>query len=209
MLRVEGMSSHETAVHTLNWRVDLPVLSGRVVTLREPSHGDRDPLLELLSLPDASRFNLDAAPGPAAVQRLIDRARRDRGAGVAFTYAIAFAATGGIVGLMQVQQLDPIFETASWDCTLAPSARGTGTFWEAAHLVASFAFASAGASRLEARIDIGNARAKAALRKIGAVQEGILRRAGRRGHEYVDQALWAVLKDTWEYDSTPPTVVVH
>jgi RimJ/RimL family protein N-acetyltransferase len=143
------------------------------------------------------------------VQQLIARAADERAAGTAFTYVIGFAATGHIIGLLQVRQLDPLFEAASWDCTLATDARGTGAFWEAAHLVASFAFLSAGASRLEARIDLGNGRGKAALRKIGAVQEGILRRSGRRGHEFVDQALWAVLKDAWEFDSLPPAVVIH
>ena len=143
------------------------------------------------------------------MQHLIARAADERAAGTAFTYVIALAATGHIIGLTQVRQMDPLFEAASWDCTLATEARGTGAFWEAAHLVASFAFLSAGASRLEARIDLSNGRGQAALRKIGAVQEGILRRSGRRGHEYVDQALWAVLKDAWEFDSLPPTVVIH
>jgi RimJ/RimL family protein N-acetyltransferase len=203
------MPTHGTALHAFNWRVDLPVLTGRLVTLREPIHSDRDALIGLLRLPDASRFALSEPPDPGAVLQLIERAALDRGAGTAFTYTITFAATGHVIGLIQVRQLDPLFEAAAWDCTLVPEARGTGAFWEAAHLVASFAFMSAGASRLEARVDVDNARAKAALRKLGAVLEGILRRSGKRGHEQFDQALWAVLKDTWEFDSTPPTVVVH
>ena len=205
----EQMSNDEAAVSLFNWRVELPVLSGRAVTLREPVGSDRDALLEVLSLPDATRFDLDGPLGPSAVQRLIDRAWRDRAAGVAFTYAIALATTRTIVGLIQVRQLDPIFETAAWECTLLPHARGTGTFYDAAHLVGSFAFAAAGASRLEARVDVDNGRAKAALRKLGGVQEGILRRSTRRGPAFIDQALWAVLKDSWDSCATPPAVVVH
>lgn len=200
---------HHATSHAFNWRTELPVLSGRIVTLREPVTDDCDALVALLSIPDASRVTPHDSPGPPEVQHLIARAADERAAGTAFTYVIAFAATGHIIGLMQVRQMDPLFEAASWDCTLATEARGTGAFWEAAHLVASFAFLSAGASRLEARIDLSNGRGQAALRKIGAVQEGILRRSGRRGHEYVDQALWAVLKDAWEFDSVPPAVVIH
>jgi RimJ/RimL family protein N-acetyltransferase len=203
------MATHEAASHALNWRIELPLLSGRLVALREPKRGDSEALLALLSLPDATKFTLHGSSSSTAVQRLIDRAATERAAGTAFTYAITFAATGQVVGLIHVRQLDPLFEAAAWECTIAPDARGTGAFWEAAHLVASFAFMSVGASRLEARVDIGNGRAKAALRKVGAVEEGILRRSGRRGHQYIDQALWAVLKDTWEYDSLPPAVVVH
>jgi RimJ/RimL family protein N-acetyltransferase len=42
-----------------------------------------------------------------------------------------------------------------------------------------------------------NGRANGALRKLGAVQEGVLRRSVRRGGEYVDQVLWSLLKEDW------------
>lgn len=203
------MGNQEAAVYRFNWRIELPVLSGRLVTLREPTPVDCDSLLTLLSEPDATRFGLDESPGPASIHRMIDYAARDRAAGVAFMYAITFAATGKLIGLLQVRQLDPLFENAAWECTLVADVRGTGVFWEATHLVGSFVFASAGVSRLEARVDVGNGRGNAAMRKIGGVAEGVLRRSGRRGHEYVDQMMWAVLKDTWDFDAAPPVVVVH
>ena len=203
------MSNHDAALRTFNWRVELPALSGRVVALREPVAGDLEALVDVLSVPDAARFGRHGSLSVAAVQDLIERAARDRSAGVAFTYVITFSATGDLIGLIQVRQLDPTFETAAWDCTLMPHARGTGALFDAARLVGSFAFASTGATRLEARIDIDNGRAAAALRKLGGVQEGILRRSARRGHEFVDQGLWAVLKDSWEYCSTARAVVVH
>ena len=42
-----------------------------------------------------------------------------------------------------------------------------------------------------------NGRANGALRKLGAVQEGILRRSVAARGEYVDQVLWSLLKDDW------------
>ena len=42
-----------------------------------------------------------------------------------------------------------------------------------------------------------NGRANGALRKLGAVQEGVLRQSVRRGGEYVDQVLWSMLKEDW------------
>ena len=60
-----------------------------------------------------------------------------------------------------------------------------------------FAFNVIGAHRIEARVQLQNGRANGALRKLGAVQEGILRRSARRRGEYVDQVLWSVLKDDW------------
>jgi RimJ/RimL family protein N-acetyltransferase len=42
-----------------------------------------------------------------------------------------------------------------------------------------------------------NTRGNAALRKIGAVQEGILRKSFLRGGRLLDQALWAIIDDDW------------
>ena len=193
-----------------SWRRELPVLKGRAVTLREPIDVDLGSLVDLLSFEDASRFGLDGPVDEAAVQLLIARAARDRQAGASFTYVIAANSSNGrAIGLVQVRALDPAFETAEWEMTLTPSARGSGAFIETARLVASFVFTSLGTHRIEARVQVQNGRANGALRKIGAVQEGILRRAVRRRGEYVDQVLWSVLKDDWGERPAPPAPRVH
>jgi len=48
-------------------------------------------------------------------------------------------------------------------------------------LIGSFAFGTIGTHRLEARVLLQNGRASGALRKLGAVQEGVLRHSVRRG----------------------------
>jgi len=186
-----------TLITVSNWRDDLPVLTARTVTLREPISSDLGPLVDLLSLGDATRFALDEPVSEVALQQLIERVARDRAAGRAFTYVITLTATRTVIGLLQVSQLDPGFEAAEWECTLAPSWRGSGVFVEAARLVGSFAFGSVGANRLEARVPVRDGRANGALRKLGAVQEGILRRSMRLGGEYLDQVLWSMLKEDW------------
>ncbi|HWF84668.1 MAG TPA: GNAT family N-acetyltransferase [Vicinamibacterales bacterium] len=180
-----------------DWRHELPTLSARIVTLRELAASDLGPLVDLLSVADASHFGLDDSDISVAAQRLIEGALRDRSNGLAFTYAITIGATRTFVGVVQVRQLDPAFEAAEWDCTIAPSSRGTGIFLEAARLVGSFAFGSLGVHRLESRVLLQNGRGNGAMRKLGAVQEGVLRRSARRRREYVDQVLWSVLEDDW------------
>jgi RimJ/RimL family protein N-acetyltransferase len=191
------MGSDHTSISTSNWRAELPVLAGRSVVLREPTTHDLGPLVDLLSLADATHFGLEEPPTDLAIQQLIDRAVRDRTNGTAFTYVLELAATRAVVGLFQVRQLDPSFEAAEWECTLTPPSRGTGVFLEAVRLVGSFAFGSAGVHRFEARVLVQNGRANGALRKLGAVQEGVLRRSLRYGGDYVDQVLWSVLKEDW------------
>jgi RimJ/RimL family protein N-acetyltransferase len=180
-----------------DWRRELPALTSRFVTLREVVASDLGPIYDLLSTADASRFGLEEPLTELGVRLLIDRAHADRGLGVAFTYAITLAASRTVIGLVHVKQLDMLFESAEWDMTIAPSARGTGAFLEAARAVGSFAFDVVGVHRLETRALVQNGRANGALRKLGAVQEGILRRAVRRNGKYMDMVLWSLLKDDW------------
>ncbi len=202
------MSIDSAVITASNWRVELPTLTARLVTLREPIPQDLGPLVDLLSVGDACRFGLDEPVTALVVQQFIDRVRHDRAAGLAFTYVVMIGAAHTVSGLAQVRQLDPAFETGEWECTLAPSLRGTGAFLETARLVGSFAFGSVGAHRLESRVLLRNGRANGALRKLGAVQEGILRRSLRRGGEYLDQVLWSMLKEDWgeRWLSTAPRV---
>ncbi len=165
--------------------------------MREPTTQDLGALFDLLSIGDSTRFSLDEPITELAVQQLIDRAIRDRSAGTSFTYLITLPSARMLVGLLQVRQLDPAFEAAEWECTLAPSVRGTGVFLEAARLAGSLAFGVVGVHRLEARVLLENGRANGALRKLGAVQEGVLRRSMRRHGEYQDQVLWSMLKEDW------------
>jgi len=183
-------------IASIDWRHELPTLSTRMVSLREPTAADLGPLGDLLSGPDASRFGLNE-PTRIGVQALIARASSDRAAGRAFTYVVELAASGETVGLFQVRSMDPTFEIAECECTMAPRVRGTGAFLEAARLVGALAFGPIGANRLEARVTAQNGRACGALRKLGAVQEGILRRSVRRGGRYQDQSLWSILRDDW------------
>jgi ribosomal-protein-alanine N-acetyltransferase len=195
-------------VVTTTWRSELPTLIGRLVMLREIATQDLGSVIDLLSLRDATRFGIDSSVCDETVRNLIDRAPRDRAVGQSFTYTITLNATRVVVGLAQVRQMDPAFEAAEWELTIAPSSRGTGVFLEAAQLIGSFTFGAVGTHRLEARVLLQNGRANGALKKLGAVQEGILRRSLRRNGEYFDQVLWSILKEDWgdHWVSTTPRV---
>jgi RimJ/RimL family protein N-acetyltransferase len=191
------MADRTAELTTEDWRNELPILTSRLVALREPGLDDHGALVDLLATADSSRFGIDEPITDASVRACIARMRQEREAGTALAYLVVQLATGAVVGLVYVRQLDPAFEAAEWDMTLLPSARGTGVFLDAARLVGTYVFATLGTHRLEARVLMQNGRANGALRKLGAVQEGVLRRAVRRGGDFVDQVLWSVLKDDW------------
>ena len=81
------------------------------------------------------------------------------------------------IGLFQVRQLEPDFATAEWGFALGSAFWGTGMFMDGARMVVDFAFETLGVRRLEARAAVANGRGNGALRKLGAVQEGVLRRS--------------------------------
>ena len=201
------MAKETTTLSAPNWRQELPALSARLVTLREPTLADLRSLMDLLLLADASRFGIDEPPSEVAVQHMLERITNERSSGVAFTYAISASSTRTIVGLVQVRQIDLSWESAEWECTLAPSWRGTGAFLETARLVGSFAFGTVGVHLLEARVLVQNGRGNGALNKLGAIQEAVLRRSFLKNGEYFDQALWVLERDGHGNRRTDPAAL--
>jgi RimJ/RimL family protein N-acetyltransferase len=180
-----------------HWRAGLPVLQGEGFTLRELRMTDATSLLSLLTTEEVTRF---ISPPPKTVEgfeRFIAWAQRERDAGRYVCYAIVPDGYDTAVGLFQVRQLDSSFATAEWGFALAFEFWGSGLFMGGAELVIDFAFDTLGVSRLEARAAVANGRGNSALRKIGAVQEGILRKSFLRGGKYIDQALWSLLEEDW------------
>ena len=182
---------------TTDWRTGLPVLTGNLVSLRELRASDAPALFEALSSQQVAKF---ISPPPATVEgfgRFISWAIRQRQSGEYLCFAIVPHGSETAVGIFQVRSLEPAFGTAEWGFALASECWGTGMFTDGAALVIDFAFDVLGVHRLEARAALKNGRGNGALRKLGAVQEGVLRRSFLRNGEYLDQALWTILQDEW------------
>ena len=79
-----------------------------------------------------------------------------------------------------------------------PSFRGTGFNWRVKDMMLRRAF-DAGFRRVEFRVDERNKRSQAAMTKLGAVREGVLRadRITWTGHVR-DTVLFSILKDEWQ-----------
>ena len=90
--------------------------------------------------------------------------------------------------------------TGEWGAASGSPYWGSGVFEEGAKHVLSFAFDTIGVHRLEARSAVRNGRGNGALRKLGAVQEGVLRKSFLRNGEYLDQHLWTILGEDWRYE---------
>lgn len=124
-------------------------------------------------------------------------ANEQRVSGTCMCFAIVPRGSETAVGIIQIRRLDVDFSNAEWGFAIAESWWGTGVFREAAKLVLAFAFDCVGIHRLEARAAVSNRRGNGALRKLGAIQEAVLRRSFLAGEGHVDQILWSLLESDW------------
>jgi RimJ/RimL family protein N-acetyltransferase len=190
-------AARSEAATSSDWRQMLPVLSGSMVTLRELRLSDAPSLLAMLSTEEVARF---ISPPPTTVEgfeRFIAWTHRERAAGNYICFAVVPHGMDTAIGIFQVRQLEPGFGTAEWGFALGSEFWGTGVFVDAAKLVVDFTFQVVGTHRLEARAAVQNGRGNGALRKIGATQEGVLRKSFLRDGEYLDQTLWTILESDW------------
>jgi ribosomal-protein-alanine N-acetyltransferase len=184
-------------VDTSGWQQKLPVLSGQQVVLREPRISDAGSLFALLTTPDVARF---ISPPPSTVEgfeRFIAWTFKRRAAGTSACFAVTLKVFNTAIGIFQVREAEPGCGTAEWGFAIGSPFWGTGVFEEAAQLVLAFAFETLGVHRLEARAAVRNGRGTGALRKIGGVPEGVLRKSLLCNGEYLDQVMYAIVEDDW------------
>jgi [ribosomal protein S5]-alanine N-acetyltransferase len=180
-----------------DWRQALPVLAGAKVTLRELRLSDAPTLLAMLATGGGRAVHLAAADDGRRVRAVhrVDapRARRRK----LLCFGVVPHGMDTAIGMFQVRQHEPGFATAEWGFAIGSAFWGTGVFMDGARLTVDFAFDVIGVHRLEARAAVANGRGNGALRKVGALQEGVLRKSFLRNGEYLDQALWTILDEDW------------
>lgn len=180
-----------------DWHFGLPTIRTDKVTLREVRESDAAALMTMLTSDEVAEF---ISPLPRTIEGFkgfISQVHDERLAGQSFCFGIVPESYEDAMGLFQVRQLEPGFGAAEWGFALGSAFWGTGVFQEGARGVIDFAFGAVGVHRLEARSIASNGRGNAALEKMGAMQEGVLRRSFLRNGRYFDQILWSILKDDW------------
>jgi RimJ/RimL family protein N-acetyltransferase len=181
-----------------NWREALPTLVRPALTLREPVLGDA--LALLTALPDGAMGLAVADPPPATVsgfERFIAQLQASRRSGLLACWVIVPADSDVPVGLIGVRAMDAQAAMVEGFAVVAEEFRGTPLFQTAGRMTLGCLFGAMRVHRVEFRIDVRNGRANGALRKLGATQEGLLRRARRSDGEFLDQVLWAIVATDW------------
>ena len=196
-IQERASASAGARVVSSDWRKVTPMLSHGCVTLRELRLSDAAALLQMLATEEVARFISPPPTTVAGFERFIAWAHEQRAAGRYVCFAVVPAGADTAIGIFQIRELEPGFATAEWGFAIGSPFWGTGVFMDAARATMEFAFETLGVSRLEARAAVSNGRGNGALAKVGAVREAVLRQSFQRRGEYLDQALWSILRQDW------------
>jgi ribosomal-protein-alanine N-acetyltransferase len=195
--RVTDVNAGPIAVGTTTWQESLPVLIGLGVTLREVRASDAASLFTLLTTNEVTRFITPPPTSLEGFERFVAWGHSQRAAGNYACFAVTLKGFDTAIGIFQIRRFECDPSTAEWGFVLGSAFWGSGVFHQGAELLIEFAFEIMGVNRLEARASVHNGRGIGALHKVGAVEEGLLRKSFLRNGEYVDQFLFAILRDDW------------
>ena len=181
----QGLSSK------LDWREGLPLMVTPRVVLRELRRSDAPALFRASRSPEVTRYTWPAPPTVEAFERFIEWSWAERAAGRYACFGVVPRDSITAAGMFELRPLQPGFFRAELGYFIDKPLWGTGVFHDGARLIADFAFKAVGVHRIEVRASVTNARSNAALQKIGAQKEGLLRSAFVHDGVYEDQNLWS------------------
>ena len=184
-----------------------PVLEGAFVRLEPLGHQHAAGLAEAAE-ENRDSYRFTWVPGRDGAGAYIDTQLGRAADGTLAPYAQVDVATGRVVGATSFW--DPrhwpsgegLYAVEIGFTWLAASAQGTGVNAEAKYLLFRHAFESWGVARVDLRTDARNARSRAAIERVGATFEGVLRNSSPSrvaGEEGLlrDSAVFSIVAEEW------------
>lgn len=174
-------------------------LENEHVALRPVRPEDAPALRSIAIDPDIWRYYVTRVDDDAQFDAFFEEMLEDHRAGRRAVYVITDKARAAVAGSMSYGNMAPGERRleVGWSWLGAGFRGGNINHW-AKYLLLEHAFEAMGAERVEFKTDVLNTRARRALRKIGAVEEGTLRSfnympGGRRR----DAVYYSVLRREW------------
>ena len=161
-------------------------LTGRFVQLRPLTLDQTESLVAIGLDPDLWLYTVNQVKHHADMKRYIETALEEQAAGRSQPFVIISRSDGRVVGSTRYGNIDRHHRRVEIGWTwVAASWQRTPINTEAKLLLLRHAFESLGCVRVEFKTDRLNEKSRAALRRIGAVEEGIFRR-----HMITDTGRW-------------------
>jgi len=169
------------------------VIEGERVLLRRMGRDDAADVVRMRAEPEVQAQLFSARP-PTMEEHL--RWLADTEAlGDRHEFMIVERASGRSVGTIGLSHIDRVNRRAEYGVLIGePGARGKGLAAEASRLLLAYAFGTLGLRRVYLHVLARNADALRLYRRVGFQPEGVLRQHVRKGDEFLDVAVMAVLE---------------
>lgn len=153
-----------------------PTLQGTLVTLRPLLHSDADALVNAAADGQLWSLPFTVIPSADSVHGYIDKALRGQAEGSVMPFAVTLGADQSVIGSTRLWKIDRenrkleighTWYSRTWQRTAANT--------ESKLLLLRYAFEHLQCIRVQFTTDLLNERSQAAILRIGAVREGIIR----------------------------------
>ncbi len=173
-------------------------LEGRLVRLEPLSRSHEPELAKAAEDERIWRYLTSFAGSRDAMHEYLEALLGDRDAGTALPFVVRERSSGRLVGMTRLKNLSAEHRRAFTGSWLVPSAWGSGANAESKLLLLEYAFESLQCLRIEFHTDSRNARSRAALTRMGAAEEGVLRSyIAMRDGTRRDTVVLSVLAHEW------------
>ncbi|MFJ3047989.1 GNAT family N-acetyltransferase [Herbaspirillum chlorophenolicum] len=153
-----------------------PVLTGTLIELRPLEAGHRQALLDAAADGELWNMTLTVVPGEKTIDKYLATALEGRMAGTVMPFIIMERTGGKIIGTTRFWKMDAANRKLEIGHTwLSQSFQRTGVNTEAKYLLLRHAFEGMDCVRVQFTTDELNDRSRAAILRLGARQEGIVR----------------------------------
>jgi N-acetyltransferase len=180
-------------------RLEPVTLEGRHVRLEPLSFDHLADLAKVAFDEEIWRWTSERALSPDELRAYVDRALAAARTGTALPFATVARAAGRAIGSTRFASFDAPNRRIEIGWTwIGRDWQRTAINTEAKYLMLAHAFEKFGCVRVELRTDVLNEKSRAAIRRIGASEEGVLRKhaitwAGR----VRDDVYYSIVDDEW------------
>ncbi|MFM0008524.1 GNAT family protein [Paraburkholderia dipogonis] len=153
-----------------------PTLTGKTVELRPLQRDHAQGLLDAAADGQLWNMKLTVVPGPGSIDSYIATALEGRAAGTVMPFVIVRRDTGALVGSTRFWKIDRVNRKLEIGHTwLSESVQRSAVNTEAKYLLLCHAFEAMQCVRVQFTTDELNEKSRAAILRIGAKQEGVVR----------------------------------
>lgn len=183
-----------------NWPVPLTPVEpcGQIVRLEVLTDKHESELSRICHDEQIWRYLTSYGGTPDAMHSYIEASLHDYSSGSALPFVIRAIPDGSVIGMTRLKNLSREHRNAVVGSWLSAGAWGRGANTESKLLLLTYAFETLHCIRIEFHTDSRNLRSRAALRKLGAREEGTLRSCHiTRDGSRRDTVVFSILDTEW------------